>query len=90
MTLYWDILESGDLAVWYWAQDPNNDTPLATQSHDGDGWGWNPDSDAGRDFPADVFDLLFQVAQDYVADNGFDENYARFSLEVACEQIERR
>lgn len=89
MTLTWDILESGDLALWYWAQDPNTDDPLATTQPEGNGWNWTADGEM-RNFPPAVLDLCYRVAVDYVAANGLDQNYVRFALEVSCEQIEQR
>jgi len=91
MTLYWDILDNGDLGVWYWEQDPQTDAPLATQPADGDGWAWGAGSKGLRNFPPDVLDLLFYAASDYYADTQtIDFTLFRFATEIACEQIERR
>lgn len=85
MTLYWDILDSGELAVWYWGQDPATDSPLVTRAPEGEGWSWT------RDFPDEVLDLLFEAASDYYADTGsVDFTLFRFGIEVGCERIERR
>ena len=90
MTLYWDILDNGELAIWYWEQEPETDNPLATQGPEGDGWTW-PTERRGRDFPQEVLDLLYQAAADYYADVGeVDFTLFRFAVEVACQQIERR
>jgi hypothetical protein len=91
MTLWWDLLDNGDLALWYWEQDPETDDPLVTQSPDGDGWTWGPDAKGSRDFPSALLDLCFQAAADYHADvQEVDFTLFRFAMEVACEQFERR
>ena len=87
MTLYWDILDNGDLAVWTFNPDPQNENPAITKSPDGDGWSWT------GEFPRDpILDMLWQVTQQYYQSNNaqLDFNVVRVIAEVAFEQIERR
>lgn len=87
MTLYWDILNNGDLAIWFWDQDPSADPPLYTSTPN-DGWSWI--SRVGRPFPDMVLDPLFEAASDYYADVETVLHAVSICQEVMCEQIERQ
>lgn len=92
MTWTWDILDSGDLAVWTYDQDPSSDAPAATMAPSGDGFMWTHNNKGLQNFPNELFDLMWDVAVTYYNNNGgnIDFKLVRLGFEAAFEQIERR
>lgn len=92
MTWTIDIVD-GDLVVWRFDQNPDTDAPAATHSSE-DGYSWSPDSKGLRDFPNEVFDLMWEASVDYyndsLADGTVDFTLFRLVAEAALEQIEWR